>query len=128
MSHAELVHAERQALQQLLQGWCATTFGKEHAESRRIRALRFLEEAIELVQAQGLDHHDVAFVSDYVFGRPVGQTPQEVGGVMIALNCLCENLGLSIDTCERNEASRVLTVDPEKLRAKQALKTAEGLI
>jgi len=45
------------------------------------RSHRFLEEALELVQANGCTAQEAQELVDYVFGRPVGKQAQEVGGV-----------------------------------------------
>ena len=76
--------------------WVIRTFGEGAQKSRRERAFRFVEEALELAQACGLSHGDVANVGDYVYSRPMGNLSQEVGGVMLTLGPLAENLNISL--------------------------------
>lgn len=128
MPHKNIVRTERNRRQKITMAWAKATWGKEAATSPRMRAMRFIEEAMELVQAQGLSEADVNLVAKDIFSRPVGETAQEVGGVMTSLNCLVENCGLSTDECEIEELKRVLDLDPEILREKQEDKVRRGLV
>lgn len=92
------------------------------------RARRFLEEAVELVQALGLTKDDVLRVVDYVYGRPVGEVENEIGGVGMTLLPLCEALDISAEQCFRRELARVST--PEMIahvKARQVEKAEAGL-
>lgn len=136
-----ITRAEMDARQAEHFAWAQRVFGDlpgVDVMAPRVRALRFLEEAIELYQAVCLDpefagertdfaRRKAHSLVDYVFDRPVGEPHQEVGGTMITLMSLCSRLGLSVDECERREAARVASVDVEKLRAKQLAKVAAGV-
>ena len=50
---------------------------------------RFIEEALELVQACGGTREDCHTLVDYVFNRPVRDPVQEMSGVMVTLAALC---------------------------------------
>jgi hypothetical protein len=82
---------------------------------------RFLEEALELVQANGCTREDAHALVDYTFGRPVGELAQEVGGVLVTLAALCNAIGCDMATAGDYELDRVQTLI-EKIRAKQAAK------
>ena len=69
--------------------WLKTCFGEETAKDKTERSLRFIEEALELVQATGTSKEDVLKLVDYVYSRPIGEIEQEVGGVMTTLPSLC---------------------------------------
>lgn len=71
------------------------------------RGLRFIEEAVELVQAIGLSDADVHRVVDYVYGRPIGSAWQEVGGTMVTLAALCEAAAVDLDAAAMGEAQRI---------------------
>ncbi|MNN11716.1 hypothetical protein D3C81_1246860 [compost metagenome] len=58
---------------------------------------------------------------DYVYGRPVGDKHQEVGGVMVTLAALCLAQGLDMHTAGETELARIWT-KVEQIRAKQAAK------
>lgn len=103
--------------------WVVMCFGEEVANNVRERNFRFLEEALELVQANGATADEARELIDYVFNRPVGEVPQEVGGVMTTLAALCCASKIDMYNEARTELSRI--VDPavvEKIRAKQASK------
>lgn len=92
------------------------------------RALRFMEEAVELVQALGVTKDLVLRVVDYVYGRPAGEVVNEIGGVGMTLLPLCEALDVSAEHCFRRELHRVNT--PEmiaKVQARQVDKAEAGL-
>jgi hypothetical protein len=76
-------------------------------ESIENRSQRFFEEATELVQATGLTEEQCHTLVSYVFNRPVGWQPQEVGGVMVCLAALCERIDLNAATCLIKEAERI---------------------
>lgn len=89
------------------------------------RGDRLLEEVLELLQAQGYDKARVPTLVDYVFGRPVGDPAQEVGGVMVTLAGYCWVAGLDMHIAGDAELARIN--QPEvmaKIRAKQEAKNA----
>jgi hypothetical protein len=109
--------------QQRVQPWLLECFGAEIAADRVERNHRFLEESLELVQALGCTPSEAHQLVDYVFGRPVGDPPQEVGGVMVTLAALCLASGLDMHDAGEVELARISA--PElvaKIRAKQAAK------
>lgn len=111
------------AFQQRVQPWLLECFGAEIAADRVERNHRFLEESLELVQALGCTASEAHQLVDYVFGRPVGDPPQEVGGVMVTLAALC--LANSLDMHDAGEVELGRISAPElvaKIRAKQAAK------
>lgn len=69
--------------------WLCACLGESTAKNKVERNYRFLEEALELVQALGCSKDDALKLVDYVYGRPLGEPKQEVGGVMVTLAALC---------------------------------------
>ena len=111
------------AFQQRVQPWLLECFGAEIAADRVERNHRFLEESLELVQSLGCTASEAHQLVDYVFGRPVGDPSQEVGGVMVTLAALCLASGLDMRDAGEVELARISV--PEivtKIRAKQAAK------
>lgn len=78
-------------------------------------ALRFLEEALEAVQYALPDNKDIILrMVDYVWGRPVGEIKNELGGASITLLMYAESVGCSLADCERTESHRMMTCSPEQ--------------
>jgi 3-hydroxyacyl-CoA dehydrogenase len=95
---------------------------------KRTRLLRFIEEAMELVQAGGLTREEIDCVKMMVFNRPAGELAQEIGGVMVTLYLVAERHGLDVEEEEDREIARIHTPEVmEKCRRRQAEKKALGL-
>ena len=102
--------------------WMNACFGDKIKADRVERADRFIEEALELAQTiDGFGACRAHALVDYVFGRSVGNQPQEVGGVMVTLAALCNAVSLDMADCGEKELARVWT-KVEAIRAKQAAK------
>ena len=104
-----------------VQPWMLACFGPAIAADRVERNHRFLEEAIELVQACGGDRREAHQLVDYVFDRPVGEKRQEMGGVMVTLAALCLAHDLDMHEAGEAELARIWT-KVEQIRAKHAAK------
>lgn len=106
--------------------WGVRCFGVKHCSSVKQRAVRLLEEAIELYQAAAGDLELAHKLLDYVFSRPVGTIENELGGVGVTTMMLAAAAGLSADECEQKEVRRVLSKDPEEFARRNAEKNAAG--
>lgn len=103
--------------------WLMECFGNGIAHDGMERNHRFLEEALELVQSLGCTASEAHQLVDYVFGRPVGEPIQELGGVMVTLAALCFAHELDMAAGADKELARIC--DPAtmaKIKAKQAAK------
>ena len=112
--------------QQAVFKWAGDTFGQAALEPKE-RILRFLEEAVELAQAELMTHAQARTVVDYVFGKPPGDPEKEVGGVGVTLLAYCAARGFSADAAEEREFDRVQTIDPVRFRERQNKKAAAGI-
>ncbi|WP_202966745.1 hypothetical protein [Cupriavidus sp. IDO] len=113
--------APAEPFQARVQPWMLECFGAEIAADQQERNHRFLEEALELVQSCGATASEAHQLVDYVYGRPVGEKHQEVGGVMVTLAALCLAQGLDMHAAGETELARIWT-KVEQIRAKQAAK------
>lgn len=98
--------------------WMQQTFGSAIAVDKKERNDRFMEEALELVQACGMPKRDIQMLIEYVYNRPEGAKHQEVGGVIVALNALASANDLDVNQCAVLEQERVF-VKIEQIRQKQ---------
>lgn len=101
--------------------WILECFGEAIASDKVERNHRFLEEALELMQACGGTKEEALQLVDYVFSRPVGEKEQEVGGVMLTLSSLCSAQGIEMIPAGYRELDRVWK-KMDVIRAKQARK------
>jgi hypothetical protein len=111
------------AFQGRVQPWMLACFGTEISADRQERNHRFLEEALELVQACGATESEAHQLVDYVYGREIGDPVQEVGGVMVTLAALCLAHGMDMHAAGETELARIWT-KVEQIRAKQKAKPA----
>jgi hypothetical protein len=107
--------------QHRVRDWVLACFGEVIAADVTERNHRFLEEALELVQAKGCTVSEARQLVEYVFARPAGDPNQEVGGVLVTLAALCEPSGIDMVQAGEAELARVWT-KVEAIRAKQAAK------
>lgn len=132
-AYADLVAAApasaRQSVERSFQAgvaeWMGQCFLPSLYSNMTERGDRLLEEVLELLQAHGYDSARVTTLVDYVFGRPVGEPAQEVGGVMVTLAGYCWVAGLDMHAAGDAELARIN--QPEvmaKIRAKQDAKNA----
>src|ERR1019366_7187801 len=84
-----VVHSLSVTFQRRLWPWMTECFGPTIPLDKMERNHRFLEEALELVQACYCTADEAHQLVDYVYGRPVGEKSQEVGGVVVTLAALC---------------------------------------
>lgn len=113
--------AASSTFQARVQPWMHACFGEMIAAHREERNHRFLEEALELVQAKGCTAAEAHQLVDYVYGRPAGIDYQEVGGVMVTLAALCLANHIDMHEAAEVELTRIWT-KVEQIRAKQAAK------
>lgn len=109
------------SFQKKVKVWMLACFGETISNDVTERNHRFLEEALELVQALGCTQSEAHQLVDYVFDRPIGEPAQEIGGVMVTLAALCEANSLDMGKDGAAELARVWTCI-EKIRTKQANK------
>lgn len=101
--------------------WMLKCFDKEVARDKVERARRFLEEALELMQACDMPREDVLILLDYVYNRPKGEVAQETAGTLITLHALASCHLIDVDLAFENELKRCHR-DMEKIQRKQATK------
>lgn len=113
--------------------WLQKVFGKDPtalilARSKEERLRRFGEEAIELLQAGGLSVLDVVQLTAYVYARPVGHIPQEIGGTVVTLAAVAEAFEVDMYTQGWVEIERCYRPEVmDKIRRKQVSKQLHNI-
>lgn len=123
-AHAIAVRDERQ---KDVFAWALKCFGEVRTRSRRERAFRFLEESIELAQAEEVPLEKVLELVGYIYSRKQGVPAEELGGVGVTLLAYAEAAGLSAAECEKKEAERVLALDTNYCRQRHNRKIRDGV-
>jgi NTP pyrophosphatase (non-canonical NTP hydrolase) len=111
----------RKSFQQRVEEWLAACFPPAARANRDERTHRFLEEALELAQANGCSRQNAQMLVDYVYSRPEGRPEDEVGGVLVTLASLCSATQIDMN----DEGDRELERNWERIdtiRQKQASK------
>jgi len=114
-----------ESFQQRVKPWVIQCLGEDSANDTTERNHRFLEEALELVQSCECTASEAHQLVDYVFSRPIGEKPQEVGGVMVTLAALCLPHGLNMHDAGEDELKRIWH-NMDTIRKKQATKPAHS--
>lgn len=110
-----------ESFQDRVQPWMMACFGPEISADKLERSDRFIEEALELIQAGDYPKERVLALVDYVYDRDQGDINQEVGGVMVTLAAHCLANGVDMHASGEAELARVWT-KIDKIRAKQKAK------
>jgi NTP pyrophosphatase (non-canonical NTP hydrolase) len=114
-------------LDEIAWDWGTRCFGVVHMDYVPIRALRMIEESIELAQACGVDQEQLHKLVDIVYSRKSGNVNQEVGGAYLTLRMLCRTLRLDIEGEYLREIRRCLSKDPADFTARNEDKIQLGL-
>lgn len=116
----------RDQRQGMISAWAETAFGYEEALGLPQRALRLLEEALELFQACDGNAEIARELVSHVFRQPQGRIGQELGGVAICVLALAAAAGLSADDEECREIHRVLSKPVDEFTRRNAVKSKAG--
>jgi len=113
---------------QLACDWVQRCFGADVLLNRQERALRLLEETLELAQSVGVPPSDVRTLVDYVYSRPPGMETREIGSVLLTAAVMCRVLGWSDPTdLLLSELRRVLDTDVDKFKRRWREKIEAGV-
>jgi hypothetical protein len=115
------------ALSRIAHDWAVRSFGKDHVSNLPVRSLRTVEESIELCQAFGVPKETVAQCVEMVYGKPRGEPMQEIGGVLMTIQVLCEQLDVEADTVFETEIRRVLQKPPKHFAERNQAKINLGM-
>lgn len=109
-----------------VKAWVLKCFG-EKSMSRQERALRLVEEAIELAQAEGIRSPIISAITYRVFSRPPGDPDQEAGGVGVCLEGWGAAAEKNVALLTEQELQRIESKPADHFRQRHNAKVAEGL-
>ena len=112
--------------QRKLVKWGSECFGAEHMADRKVRALRLLEEAIELAQAAEVPEEQCSKLAAYVYSRPAGTALQELGGIGVTWLVAAAAFGESAAECLEREMLRISAKDPSHFTQRNQQKCEAG--
>lgn len=112
--------------QERILDWAIETFGNVAAD-RHERAMRFVEEAIELAQSCGLSRETIAAITERAYSRRAGALDSELAQAGMTLEALAEQIGFDLSNLVGNEFNRVREVPKEEWARRHAAKTAIGI-
>lgn len=115
-------------LQAKVKDWIVYVFGEPILYDRKERAMRVLEEAMELAQAEGVTFVDMERLALRCMSRPAGRPNEEAAQVMVTLLGWAAGAHFRLGDSLQNELLRIH--DPavmETIRAKQQQKAAAGV-
>lgn len=105
-------------MQRLIRRWQYLVFRERNTDvTPRVRALRLLEEVLELCQADEISETDIFIVLRQVYDKEPGHPISELGGVIICAVAYAETRGWDLEDIFWTEFERIM--DPvimEKVR------------
>jgi hypothetical protein len=107
--------------------WVCTRIGPDHMHPRE-RAMRLLEEAIELAQAEGISLDQTLRQSVHVFDRKAGDPAQEAAGVAVCLFGWCAATGNTLHALALAEIMRIEAKPLDQIRGSLARKADADLV
>lgn len=106
--------------------WARDTFG-DIALDPRERALRFVEEAIELAHASDIDHVTLQAIVKRVWSRPPGDVSKELGQALATLELLAKATGIDADAEATKEFYRVQSIPKAEWDRRHSAKVKLGI-
>lgn len=106
--------------------WAVSIFG-EGAEDGEERAMRFIEEAVELVNAVGLSASVVHAIVERIYTRHKGDRGREMGQALLTLELLAEVYGIDPSRCADVEFARIQAIPKEEWERRHAAKVESGI-
>lgn len=107
--------------------WVRTRIGGNHITPKE-RAMRLLEEAVELAQAEGISLDLVAKQVAHVYDRPPGEPAQEAAGVAVALYGWCAGRGERLTELALREIERIEAKPLSEITRSLARKIQSNLV
>jgi hypothetical protein len=115
------------SLESRVRAWVESRIGVHHMQPKE-RAMRLLEEACELAQAEGISLDLAAKQLAHVYDREPGEAQQEAAGVAVCLYGYCAARGLRLNDIALGEIERIEAKPVEAIRGSLARKSDADLV
>ncbi|MGA2270304.1 MAG: hypothetical protein ABSH44_17670 [Bryobacteraceae bacterium] len=119
--------AWKTGLEERVAEWIRTRIGEPNLHHKE-RAMRLLEEALELAQAEGITIDQVGWQVDHVFARVKGEPAQEAAGVAVCLLGWCAATGNNLLALAIQEIERIEAKPLDEIRGSLARKADADLV
>lgn len=119
-------YGNRKRRQSVVIWWARRMFGSNTLKFTE-RAMRVVEEAIEVAQAVGVPVNTVERIVHRVYTKAAGEVVEELGGLLVTTLALAEVLNKDADELERDELERILSLPEHLPRESQMRKHALGI-
>lgn len=106
--------------------WAEQTFGPVALDPEE-RALRFVEEAIELANALNVSHVTLQAIVSRVWNKDRGDVARELGQTQLTLELLSKAIGISADDEALKEFYRIQSIPKEEWERRHAAKVKLGI-
>lgn len=106
--------------------WAVDTFGQIALDPQE-RAMRFLEEAIELSQSLGVHQMQAQAIVHRVYERAPGDVSKEVGQAQMTLDLLSKAINIDADDEATKEFYRIQAIPKSEWDRRHAAKVALGI-
>lgn len=106
--------------------WAVEMFGPDALDAKE-RAMRFLEEAIELAHALGVKPTVATGLVERVYSREQGDVVKEMGQARLTLDLLAKAILVDADDAADQEFFRIQKIPREEWLRRHAAKQAKGL-
>jgi hypothetical protein len=106
--------------------WAVEMFGPVATDPSE-RAMRFLEEAVELAHALDISFVTLTAIARRVYDRPHGEVPREIGQAQMTLEALAKALQIDADHEATKEFYRIQAVPKAEWQRRHAAKQAIGI-
>lgn len=106
--------------------WAVDMFGRIALDAKE-RALRFLEEGIELGHALFIPQETVEAIIKRVYGRERGDVRREIGQALMTLECLAKAIKVDADDEATKEFYRIQAIPKAEWERRHAAKKAIGI-
>lgn len=114
-------------LENRMKKWVVSRIGVDHMQPKE-RAMRLLEEAIELAQSEGISRDQVFAQTQHVYDRPSGIPSSEAAGVAVCLLAWCAARGYELKKLALREIIRIEGKPLNQIRGSLARKADADLV